>query len=843
MYLAPRAQQEEGQAEAHMPTAADVAWVAPVLANAPGTLDEDMATAFSQAEELREQMQQNTSYSLTPADRIALLDMYVSKGVRNAQQMAGKDAIVVIGNTGAGKSTLLNYLIGCRMARITRREAIELGIRVRNAVEEVVVVSEDSPQPEVMRIGHENVSEMFLPEIVYDSGNRVAYCDCPGFFDTRSAEVNVANAANIQSVLKYAKSVRLLILLDYHKLLSDKGKGVSELLTMCEQLFGSSDRLVAHKEGLLLGVTQVPPSLSLARIRGDLEENTPAIMRMLSERVFLYDPINAGGQDFLQLRALRQRIHALQPIHPSANLFHTVLTHGDQYELREIVEAQSKILLGHVSGGDYVAAAACWQVLQRLCVISHSAVKRSLDGVQGCLVDAFTQLEFSFREACHNHRFEQAQESLSLLTQILSAFSAAISVLDLPELFELQACYDKALKSHRKHNALRARCQELFQAHEAMREQYDTDQLRNATEHQRLLDSLAEQQRVAIEAQDALRSAHGKREQALRDELANSRGMHKSYVAQLEQERDALLRKKDEDMAQAQQSASDEYRVLRREKEKLELEYEEKLNQALSEQKNTERNYEEILSDQAARFQAKIQELEQQAAVGAQQLDIARIPLMAFGAREWQKYFGYVGNEPELSANIDTLLAEGCPFWPDRKIEDTHLLFLMPEQIDGQPFTLNLLSALIQNPRVGGHSVRYRRYGPGTRKQLGDQPSGASYWVLLTRDILPGSQNKTYEVQEAWMCEPDAARAGYALPRVLEAATGALLHYVRSAGGRLYADNPSVFTRCSERISGYDDELYAVVVGDFSSDGLVIRTNNSKSDRLGVAGCRRCKSP
>ncbi len=37
--------------------------------------------------------------------------------------MAGKDVLMVLGNTGAGKSVFLNYLMGCDMYLTTRQEA------------------------------------------------------------------------------------------------------------------------------------------------------------------------------------------------------------------------------------------------------------------------------------------------------------------------------------------------------------------------------------------------------------------------------------------------------------------------------------------------------------------------------------------------------------------------------------------------------------------------------------------------------------------------------------------------------------------------------------------------
>ena len=69
-----------------------------------------------------------------------------------------------------------------------------------------------------------------------------------------------------------------------------------------------------------------------------------------------------------------------------------------------------------------------------------------------------------------------------------------------------------------------------------------------------------------------------------------------------------------------------------------------------------------------------------------------------FGADMWAHYFGDVGVEPPLPSNIDEILKSPCPFWPDKTIGQTHLLTLIPETVEGKPFTLNLLNELVQKP-------------------------------------------------------------------------------------------------------------------------------------------------
>jgi hypothetical protein len=210
----------------------------------------------------------------------------------------------------------------------------------------------------------------------------------------------------------------------------------------------------------------------------------------------------------------------------------------------------------------------------------------------------------------------------------------------------------------------------------------------------------------------------------------------------------------------------------------------------------------------------------------------ARILDEAFGAAAWSQYFGEVGAVPPLPDDIAKILNSSCPFWPGKRVKNTHLLALIPAAVDGEPFSLNLLEELIQRPKGGGYPTRYRYYAGNVQATLGDQlpdvdPSTGSYWVLMTRDVLPGSRNETYSHQQA-LVATHARRTGlaYELPGVVEAATVILSHYVRS-GERFYTD---AHTRCQELVDGQ----YPPVVGGFSLRGLLVLSGHDGDDRSGV---------
>jgi hypothetical protein len=195
-----------------------------------------------------------------------------------------------------------------------------------------------------------------------------------------------------------------------------------------------------------------------------------------------------------------------------------------------------------------------------------------------------------------------------------------------------------------------------------------------------------------------------------------------------------------------------------------------------------------------------------------------QLPEEAFGAKAWKDYFGVeVGTAPLLPANINEILNSSCPFWPGKQVKDTHLLVLVPAMVDGKPFTLDLLGDLIKSPKGGGSKTQYTCYSGSVQRELGAKSPRSSYWVLMTRDVLPGSRSKAYDAQEA-LVAAHASRLNlpYEMPDALSAATAILLHHART-GERLYTDDPYTYTRCQERVL---DSEYPVVVGGFSSEGL-----------------------
>ena len=207
-------------------------------------------------------------------------------------------------------------------------------------------------------------------------------------------------------------------------------------------------------------------------------------------------------------------------------------------------------------------------------------------------------------------------------------------------------------------------------------------------------------------------------------------------------------------------------------------------------------------------------------------------PAIAFGAAEWVRYFGDIGTEPPFPADITEILKSPCPYWSSKKVEDTHLLMLIPQTVNGRPFTINLLGKMIKKPQGGGHSTKYYSYDNNTIEEYGNKGVSGSYWALVTKDVIPNSRNKTFDEQRSLL------ESSYAVPGALEMATAILMNHAKT-GEKLYPNNPNTYTRCQEKVC---DNKYRVGVGSFDSSGLDLDLNGHddlRFDDNGLGGLRK----
>ena len=103
------------------------------------------------------------------------------------------------------------------------------------------------------------------------------------------------------------------------------------------------------------------------------------------------------------------------------------------------------------------------------------------------------------------------------------------------------------------------------------------------------------------------------------------------------------------------------------------------------------------------------------------------LPRIAFGKAQWETYFGDIGQVPPLPKDIHQILKSPCPFWPGKKVEETHILMLIPESVNSKPLTLSTLGELVKAPKYG-HATQYRYIWGKIIHKHGNQATAKSHF-------------------------------------------------------------------------------------------------------------------
>lgn len=375
---------------------------------------------------------ENSGKSLSSEESIALLMECMNRGEVAAQKGQGQELVVFIGNTGAGKSTLVNYLYGCDMEVIDCEQTLEgraIAVKPR---------SKGGKYDPVMEIGHTKKSKTFMPQIEKGPTQDMIYCDCPGFLENRGFEINIANAVNIRKALTQAKSIKVLMLINYHSLRADRARGLREMIKIACDLFGSKENLVKYKDSLLLGVTQidrgVDEPIPLNRLKnwvadpdGITDEFSQNAIRYLSERLFVYDPLDrALRYESVKRDELFDKVKRLTPITDTKHIFKTALSNDDQNGLIQISENIGRAIETSLISQDFRKASEYMKGLEKLQVIDHQYVTDSIVRKQHLIINHFKDMSSKFDLLAGNAANELPPEA----EQIFKRFKDGIVVFE-----------------------------------------------------------------------------------------------------------------------------------------------------------------------------------------------------------------------------------------------------------------------------------------------------------------------------------------------------------------------------------------------------------------------------
>lgn len=180
---------------------------------------------------------------------------------------------------------------------------------------------------------------------------------------------------------------------------------------------------------------------------------------------------------------------------------------------------------------------------------------------------------------------------------------------------------------------------------------------------------------------------------------------------------------------------------------------------------------------------------------------LLRVKCRVFGSLDWELYFGKVDEPGCPPDNINQRLLKTCPIWPNKVIFQTHIPILLPAFVNGSRLTLASLRKHVialhakdsSMPCVG--VLEDGDYVDRSEEVYLNAPS----WVLMTKDVLPGSRGKSYKDQLALISNISRqSDFSYRSPKLMEVVMSVFMYYLKS-GEKHYSDSPLTYTRCEEK--------------------------------------------
>ena len=211
---------------------------------------------------------------------------------------------------------------------------------------------------------------------------------------------------------------------------------------------------------------------------------------------------------------------------------------------------------------------------------------------------------------------------------------------------------------------------------------------------------------------------------------------------------------------------------------------------------------------------------------------------------------------PALPRHIYLILGSKCPIYSTNEnpitIENTHSLYLIP------PGTINELERRVRNYGVtffqGENPFKFKNFWNSARIEHADVPYSEPQWVLISKGILPGSRNHTYE-EQVHMVKTLKAKSftDYQVPTLREAIGAIFLEKV-ATNKCLYQtikytatnlDNNQDYTAYDYTFTNVNEKTleWRLSVGGFDSSGLSVSDSEygyqSANKSTGIAALRK----
>ncbi|CAF1687754.1 unnamed protein product, partial [Adineta ricciae] len=137
--------------------------------------------------------------------------------------------------------------------------------------------------------------------------SEIIVCDAPGFSDTQSAEIDIANCLGTIKVLKRCKSVKIFALSSYRNL-GDRGQGIQQLIDILSNMIQGIDHRL---NSILFGFTKYPLDVDIHAMLTEMMKNSnqrfvSVLNYMIQNDPIRIDPLNGNLKDIIgNLQKLR----------------------------------------------------------------------------------------------------------------------------------------------------------------------------------------------------------------------------------------------------------------------------------------------------------------------------------------------------------------------------------------------------------------------------------------------------------------------------------------------------------------------------------------------------------
>lgn len=320
--------------------------------------------------------------------KLAKLLGTVSKMGVQIDSAKDKEVVLVIGSTGAGKSTFINYLAGRKMKLDTTQ------------MDDVVVC--DNPLAE---IGHGMKSHTDRPQLYQEPGSSLILCDCPGFFDNRGLDVEVANAIGIQSLAKNSKLVKgIILIVDRASFLSGRGQTLE--LTIQSTLKFLGPNLGKNLDSVMMLISKVPNEKIKPFYKAihDDASMLPLCSEILKRgNVGFYSPLDdlSPVDGVFNRGNLLSKINKFKGIHDSENTFNISVSPSAELEITGLMSLISSRVRSHLNKLEFEPLPDLLKLAEILAGMRIDRVQMESEKMETMVIDQIKLFEFHDKGAEH----------------------------------------------------------------------------------------------------------------------------------------------------------------------------------------------------------------------------------------------------------------------------------------------------------------------------------------------------------------------------------------------------------------------------------------------------------